>query len=451
MTATAAAGVDAALDRIARHNPRLNALATVRDEDARREASALDDVPDAVGGALAGAPFSIKENIDVGGEATTEGWRGAQDRVAPRDAAVVRRMRDAGGIAIGRGNMSEFGMRWDTDNTLFGRTANPWGESLSAGGSSGGDAVAVATGMARIGLGNDFGGSVRLPAFAAGVCGLRPSVGVLPRGAVTTPVSPTLQRFSVNGVLARSVEDLAAALGALRGPEASDPVSIEGLHDPGVAGLPRRVAVVRWGREDPAVDGGVRRAAAALAAAGYDVDEVDPPSLERIGTVWRRLACTDIAITLDPATLPAPLGEPTARFLRDSIDVTGVYDSVAEYHAAWSWNVVAQAEWAAFQQRHPYVLGPVYAGRVPERDYDLAHAGVSAHEAARDVGVRLWLTVAANFLGLPAVAVPSGLDEGGLPTGVQVIGPRHRDVAALAVAADIERALGPLTPPGIEL
>ncbi|MFK4837581.1 amidase, partial [Microbacterium sp. ZW T2_14] len=221
--------VEAHLDRIARRNPEVNAV-TVVFADRARAAAADIDAAVAAGhdpGPLAGVPFSVKENIDLTWSATTNGWRGNADAVPAQDATIVRRMRRAGAVPVGRGNMPDFGMRWDTDNDLFGRTLNPWRPDRSAGGSSGGDAVAVATGMSSLGLGNDFGGSLRLPAYAAGVVGLRPSRGRVPRAAVRgQPVALTLQQFSVNGPLARTVDDAALALGVMEGWDADDPVSV---------------------------------------------------------------------------------------------------------------------------------------------------------------------------------------------------------------------------------
>ncbi len=180
--ATAAQVVDAHLDRIAEVNPQVNAVTVVLADRARELAADIDrrlDGGEQVG-ALAGVPFCVKENIDLTWSATTSGWTFLADAVPTSDATMVARLMDAGAIPIARGNMPDFGLRWDTDNDLFGRTYNPWDRDRVPGGSSGGDAVAVATGMVPLGLGNDYGGSLRLPAYAAGVCALRPSAGRIP-------------------------------------------------------------------------------------------------------------------------------------------------------------------------------------------------------------------------------------------------------------------------------
>lgn len=444
---SALAVTEAHLERIARVNPGLNALTVVFDDRARDAAEAVDAAL-AAGrdpGPLAGVPISVKENIDLTWSATTNGWAGLADAVPARDATIVRRIREAGAIPVGRGNMPDFGMRWDTDNDLFGRTLNPWDPARSAGGSSGGDAVAVASGMAAVGLGNDFGGSLRLPAYAAGVCGLRPSHGRVPRAAVQGhPVALTLQQFSVNGPLARTVDDVALALGVLKGWDADDPVSIDsGAMRPD--DVPRRAGVVR----DPLGDGvdadvaaGIERAAEALRRAGWDVFEVDVPMLEEAALLWRRLSCTDMLISLDPAALGRPLGGSATAFLRDSTAAARPYESARDYAEAWARRAVIAAAWRRLQVDVPVVLGPVSASRMRGPDYDLGGTE-AADRAWRDLG----LTVVANFLGLPALALPTGLGSDAMPTGVQVIGlPLGEDVV-LAAGRDVEAGVAPLPAP----
>jgi amidase len=441
---TAVAVVEAHLDRIAHRNGDLNALTVVF---AGRARAAAADVDAAIAdgrdpGPLAGVPVSVKENIDLTWSATTNGWRGLADAVPARDATIVRRLRAAGAVPIGRGNMPDFGMRWDTDNDLFGRTLNPWDRGRSPGGSSAGDAVAVATGMSAIGVGNDFGGSLRLPAYAAGIVGMRPTRGRVPRAAVQDrPVALTLQEFSVNGPLARSVDDVGLALDVVSGWDADDPVSLDA---PALRAddVPRRVGVVRdpgGAPVDRDVAAGIERAVEALRRAGWETVDVDPPLLEEAAVLWRRLSCTDMLISLDPAALGQPLGRSATAFLRDSTAAARPYETAREYAVAWARRAVIAAEWRRLQTEVPLILGPVSTTRMREPDYDLG--GTSAADEAWRA---LWLTVAANFLGLPALALPTGLGGDGMPTGVQLIGPPFGEAIVLAAGRAVETGVGPL-------
>ena len=444
--ATAAQVVDAHLDRIAEVNPQVNAVTVVLADRARELAADIDrrlDGGEQVG-ALAGVPFCVKENIDLTWSATTSGWTFLADAVPTSDATMVARLMDAGAIPIARGNMPDFGLRWDTDNDLFGRTYNPWDRDRVPGGSSGGDAVAVATGMVPLGLGNDYGGSLRLPAYAAGVCALRPSAGRIPAPtAGSEPVPLSLQFFAVNGPIARSVDDLDAAFALMHGADGRDPLAVSIPHPTSYDG-PRRVAVVRdplgWG-VDPQVADAIDRAAGALADAGWQIVDADPPLLEEAAVLWRQLSTTEMVGAFQPGGLPAPLSEASTTYFLDNASETQILATGEAYGGAWAYRMVVAAAWEAFQQQHPIILGPVSARRMPPVGFDLS--GPSAT-------TQLWrdhrLLVAVNFLGLPSVAVPTGLDEDGLPTGVQLIGPRNGDHIALAAARDVEAALGTLTP-----
>ena len=444
---SARAVIDAHLDRIDAVNPVVNALTVVFHERARALADAVDaalDTGETVG-PLAGVPFTVKENIDLTWSASTSGWPFMAEAVPAKDATMVRRLLEAGAIPIGRGNMPDWGLRWDTDNDLFGRTLNPWDPFRVPGGSSGGDAVAVATGMTPLGLGNDYGGSLRLPAYAAGVCALRPSAGRIPApmAEITEPVSLSLQFFAVNGPIARRVDDLDAAFTIMHGADGSDPAALTLPHPASYDG-PRRVAVARdplgWG-VDPQVAAAVDRAAAALAAAGWTVEEVEPPLIEEAATLWRQISTTEMVGAFLPGALPVPLSHGSTQYFLDNAQETEVLASGEAYGGAWAQRAVIAAAWERFQAEYPIVLGPVSARRMPEIGYDLSGPAATT-ELWRDH--RLLVTV--NFLGLPSVAVPTGLDEDGLPTGVQLIGPRNADHISLAAARDVEAALGGLTP-----
>ncbi|WP_328477472.1 amidase [Actinoplanes sp. NBC_00393] len=443
---TATAVVDAHLDRIAAVNPKVNAVTVVLDDQARSAAAALD-ARIAAGsdpGPLAGVPITVKENIDLTWSATTSGLPFATGNVPPANATFVDRLLAAGAIPVGRGNMPDIGLRWDTDNDLYGRTVNPWDPDRVPGGSSGGDAVAVATGMAAAGLGNDYGGSLRLPAHAAGITALRPSAGRVPAPSRTVePLPLSLQQMAVNGPLARSVDDLDLLFSVMHGADSYDPLSLSVPHPSGYDG-PRRVAVTvdpaGWG-VDPAVAGAVRAAASALAAAGWEVEEVSPPAVDRCAVLWRQLSSTENApMLINPGVFPGPLSAGTVQYFRDNIADVTLLDTSAAYQGAWAERFVHAAAWREFHSRYPVVLGPVTTQEMPQIGYDLSGPAATTE---------LWrahrLLVTANFLGLPAVAVPTGL-SGRRPLGVQVIARQHADHIALAAARDIEAAFPPVTP-----
>lgn len=446
-TTTAREVIDAHLARIAEVNPSVNALTVVFTDRSRALADAIDarlragDVP----GPLAGVPFTVKENIDITWSATTSGWAFLAEAVPSKDATMVRRLLEAGAIPIARGNMPDWGLRWDTDNDLFGRTINPWDADRVPGGSSGGDAVAVATGMTPIGLGNDYGGSLRLPAYAAGVCALRPSAGRIPAPMVdvTEPVALSLLFFAVNGPIARRVDDLDTAFSIMHGADGADP-SASTIPHPASYGGPKRVAVVRdplgWG-VDPQVAAAVDRAAAALAAAGWELIEVEPPMIEQAATLWRQISTTEMVGAFLPGALPMPLSQGSTQYFLDNAEETVILETGQAYGGAWAQRAIIAGQWEKFQTDYPVVLGPVSARRMPAVGYDL-----SGPEATTALWRDHRLLVTVNFLGLPSVALPAGLDEDGLPTGVQLIGPRNGEHVALAAARDVEAALGTLTP-----
>ncbi|MFC0198739.1 amidase family protein, partial [Microbacterium arthrosphaerae] len=204
---------------------------------------------------------------------------------------------------------------------------------------------------------------------------------------------------------------------------------------------PRRVGVVRspaGSSVDAEVAAGVVRARAALAAAGWEVVDVDAPLLEEAAVLWRRLSCTDMLISLDPAALGQPLGRSATDFLRESTAAARPYETAREYAEAWARRAVIAAAWQRLQADVPVLLGPVTASRMRGPDYDLGGAD-AADTAWRD----LWLTVTVNFLGLPALALPTGPGADGLPSGVQLIGPLHGEEivfdAGRAVEAGVPR------------
>ncbi|MDQ0728832.1 amidase [Microbacterium sp. W4I20] len=442
---TAREVIDAHLDRIDVLNGSLGALTVVFPERARDLADQIDRRI-AAGeevGALAGVPISIKENIDITWSASTEGWAFLADAIPDAHATMVRRLLEADAVPIGRGNMPDTGLRWDTDNELFGRTYNPWDRDRVPGGSSGGDSVAVATGMSAVGLGNDYGGSLRLPAYAAGICALRPTAGRVPASAPVGAWPLTEQFFAVNGPIARHIDDLDTVFSLIHGADGMDPTAASIPHPSGYDG-PRRVAVSRdplgWG-VDPEVAQAISVAADALAADGWEVVDVEAPMIEEAALLWRRLSVTEFVSTFQPGGRSVPLGEGATRYFLDNAEETEVFESIADYSAAWGQRLLISAAWERFHAEFPIVLGPVSARRMPAIGYDL-----SGPEATTQLWRDHRLLVTVNFLGLPSVAVPTGVDGDGIPSGVQLIAARNGDHIALAAARAVEAHVGTFTP-----
>lgn len=248
--------VQSSLDRIAEVNPKLNALVEVYAEEALHNTDRADRAVSAGEelGSLHGIPMSIKINSDEKGKATTSGVVAFKNNIAAEDAPHVANLRRAGAIFVGRNNSPAFSYRWFTNNDLHGRTLNPWDHSRTPGGSSGGAAAAVASGMMPIAGGKDIGGSVRYPAYACGIMGIRPTIGRVPSryGSVDQDQSLSVQMMLTQGPLARTVEDLRLALQAMshfhpRDPiRASVPLSAQPLKGPIRVGLLRDVNVAKW-------------------------------------------------------------------------------------------------------------------------------------------------------------------------------------------------------------
>jgi amidase len=436
--------VEAHLRRIDEVNPAVNAVTVVLREQALEAAEAADravasgrDLPP-----LHGVPFTVKENIDVVGSATTVGLKALAEAYPPVDAPVVERMRAAGAIPIARTNCPAVTVRWHTDNELWGATINPWDRSRTPGASSGGEAAAIATGMSPLGLGNDGLGSLRWPAQCCGITALKPTLGRIPHATSIEfmPEPIGVQLTAVQGPLARRVADLRRALEILAGPTWRDPWSVPApLRGPELP-KPVRVALV----VDPAGQGttrqvqdGLRKAAEALDQAGYAVEQTEPPAiLAAAKTLLDMLNTAEIRANYD--SFSAGLPADTQQFLTAFYEVAGEADAVATAASFITRHALLRS-WGEFLQTHPLIVAPIFSDIPFQAGTDLDDGRV----AATIRGMRMALAV--NALGLPAVAVPVGIGEG-LPQVVQVIGPRYREDLCLDAAAALEDRLGVLTP-----
>jgi amidase len=437
--------IDAHLARIEAVNPTLNAVVTVLAEEARAAAVALDRRiadGDPVG-PLAGVPFTVKANIDLAGQPTTWGVPALAEAVVPIDAPVVERMRAADAIPIGRTNLPDMALRIHTHSSLHGLTRNPWNLGRTTGGSSGGDAVALATGMSAIGLGNDIGGSLRSPTSACGIASIRPSRGRVPDAGLVPDESPLFcaQLMNVQGPMARTVADVRIALAALAGPHPRDPFAVDVPLDAPTPAQ-RRVAVLPeppGGSTDPIVAAAVRSAADFLSDAGYAVEEIPPPMYVEAVEAWTQFILTDLASILPQ--LRAVMGADGLAFLEPVIEAAGVLDAAGLSTMFVERHRIARA-WAGFLAEHQVVLSPTWSQLPFEPGFDCADTAgaLAAMELLRPVAP-------ANLLGLPSACVPAAHDAAtNLPIGVLLTGARYTESLCLDAAAVVE-ARSPIRTP----
>ena len=439
--------VEAHLHRIEAVNPKVNAIVRVLADEARAGA-ALADQAVARGdrlGPLHGVPFTVKENIDVAGLPTTWGVPALSGAVVPMDAPVVQRMREAGAIPIGRTNLPDMGLRVTTDSSLHGITRNPWNPLRTPAGSSGGEAAALATGMSPIGLGNDLGGSLRNPANACGIASIRPSAGRVPDAGFVPREDylMAVQLMNVQGPMARRIDDVRLGLQVLMGAHPRDPWSFTApLNGPAPNG-PIRVAVVTappGGTCDPTVSATVRRAADALANAGYEVVDACPPRYEEVAATWARLLMGDFASVLDQ--LMPLMGEGGKTFLATANAAVAPLTSTTDMSQLLALRHGLGRAWSQFMAEHPLVLTPTWTQIPFEQGFDAA----TAQGAAATVEM-IRPVVAANLLGLPSACVPAGRDTAtGMPIGVLLTGQRLREDLCLDAAEVIEAQSGLATP-----
>ena len=439
--------VDQHLSRIATVNPRLNAVVRVLDDEARSAARAAD-AKVARGeplGPLHGVPITVKENIDLAGHPTTWGVAALAQAVVPVDAPVVERMRAAGAIVVGRTNLPDMALRVHTDSSLHGLTRNPWNPGRTCGGSSGGEAVALATGMSAIGLGNDIGGSLRNPANACGIASIRPSLGRVP-DARFVPAEDRLlavQQMHVQGPMARRVADVRAALRVLSGAHPRDPWALDTPFEGPRVRAPIRVALVAeppGGATDPTVAAMVRRAADALASAGYEIVEDCPPRFEEALDAWGRFLIGDIGLVL--GQLLAMMGRDAQTFVETVRGAVPAFAGPTDLSALMVQRDGIARAWAQFLAATPIVLSPTWT-QVP---FEVG-ADVASPEGTAAAMAMIRPVLPANLLGLPSACVPAGRLEGtGLPVGVLVTGARFREDLCLDAAEVIEARLGLMTP-----
>jgi amidase len=426
----------AAIERLEAVNPAINAVVEYRPAEILSQARNVD-ARIARGesvGPLAGVPVLTKVNVDHAGYATTNGLRMQKDLVAKTSSPVVDNLLKTDAIAMGRTNTPAFSYRWFTGNLLHGTTFNPHNPALTPGGSSGGSAAAVAAGIAPLAHGTDIAGSIRYPAYACGLHGLRPSFGRVPAWNASASAERPIggQIMAVSGPIARSIADLRLGLHAMAQADARDPWWVPApLEGPP---LPRKVAMCL--RPDgldtvPEVCNALLDAAGRLRDAGWTVEEVDalPPLKDALAiqiTLWMGDGYDALVEAArregDPGAIAALAGqEKIARAV-----------GVKEFSSALANRLAVARAWQLFLERYPLVLLPICAELPFENNLDLQ--GPEAYE-------RVWRAqlpmIALPVTGLPALCVHTGM-VGRSPVGVQLVAPRFREDHCLAAGADIE-------------
>jgi amidase len=436
--------VRAAVARLADQNPHLNAVVADRAEQAVEEAAALSSTP-GIRGVLAGIPFTAKDMLATRDLPTTCGSRALKGHLTGEDSTAVARMRAAGAVLVGKTNCPEFALGVDTDNDLFGPTRNPLGP-WTAGGSSGGEAAAIASGMSLVGLGSDYGGSLRWPAQCAGLVGLRPTVGRVSRAGEQPPgelgdeVPRSFQdTVQVVGPIGRSVDDVFTVLRVISGPDGRDPLVADELlrdyrdvrlNELEVAWAPTVAEVA----VDPEIAEAVAAAGAALMRAGARVSRGVPTEVDRGLGVYDRLRAAEpmAAVAQLYGAYPELIGKAIkgmldAREQLTDVEVADLWDerdALVEGLGAWLHG--SRALVLPVSTEAPRAL----TGRVA--DFHL-----------------LSPSRAISLFGVPAVSVPVATSRIGSPISVQVVAPAFREDIALAVCHNLSQLFGGVvgTPP----
>ncbi|WP_024512178.1 amidase family protein [Bradyrhizobium sp. ARR65] len=426
--------------RIAEVDGKVNALPILCIERAREHAKALMRKPVSERGLLAGLPMPIKDLSDVAGVRNTQGSPIFKDHVSARSDILVERLEDNGAVVYAKSNTPEFGAGANTFNEVFGATLNPFDTSRSAAGSSGGAAVALATGMAWLAHGSDMGGSLRNPASFCGVVGMRPSIGRVAH----TPKFKLDRTLGVQGPMARNVEDLALLLDAMSGEHPADPLSLPALSSSFLSAArsgnkPKRVAYspdLGITPVDPEVAAITRKAAERFTEAGCIVEEAHP-DLSEAHECFHVLRAFDFAIS-------------KAALLRKHRDLLkpeviwnieeGLKLTVEQIQRAEAQRVAMTARAVEFFKTYDLLLAPttIVAPFPVQNRYVAECAGKKFDNYVQWLGIVYAITLAC----CPALSLPCGFTNLGLPVGLQIVGPPRGEAQVLAGAKVLEDILG---------
>ncbi|MBM3724254.1 MAG: amidase [Acidobacteria bacterium] len=436
--------VDSALARIERLNPRLQAFTAVYDDRARAQAAAAQES----GGGLHGVPVTVKDSFDVAGEPTLCGSRLRLGHRASSDSLVVQRLRAAGAILIGKTNVPELLANYESDNHVTGRTNNPWRLDRTSGGSSGGEAAAIASCLSAGGVGSDGGGSIRQPAHFCGIAGLKPTPGRVPAVGHFPKINHPGGLLGVAGPMARNTGDLRLLYTVLAGHDPRDPFSAPVPVDYAPAGG-SRIALAHRVNGVPvssAIHSAVTRAGQWLEEAGHAVEEREMPGLERAPNLWSffftRLPARFTARMI--AGRESEMHRTGTEFLERALeqpepDAREIVEALAERDRL-------RAALLGQMELYPVLLWPtmsVSAFKHGQRRFSTPDREIGMFQANFPL-------VLANLLGLPALVLPMGLDEDGLPVSVQLIGRPWEEWRLLDLAEELERRRGAFPAPPIE-
>jgi Asp-tRNA(Asn)/Glu-tRNA(Gln) amidotransferase A subunit family amidase len=446
---------DAHLSRIRELNPILNAFVTVDSDRARDEAKLAEFALGSSAksnsiGPLHGVPISIKSSVDVAGLLCECGGVLRKGNVPSEDAPLVKRLRAAGAIILGNTNVPEFLMAYETDNLLYGRTNNPWDISRTPGGSSGGEAAAIASGCSAGGVGSDGGGSIRIPAHYTGICGLKPTPGRIPSTGHFPGSAGPFAHLGVVGPMARTIRDVERLFEVMAGPDPGDPASAP-------------VPLKRWREQEirklglayfvddgvtpvtPETAAAVRTAVEALRAQGFHVAEWRPQNLDRVWQLWWNLFGRAGQMAFAPTIegREAELSPILRAFCAEVAEAPPL--TAQELLNTLLARDVLRGNLLAKMEGFPILICPacaVPAFRHGEREWRVQGRKV---EYLKAMSYSQWF----NLLGNPAAVVPVGRSPEGLPIGVQIVGRPWEEEAVLAVAAKIEDACGGFRRPPI--
>ena len=422
---------EAHLEQISRLNPALNAIVTVAPDvmERARDAEATVMRGDRLD-ALHGIPVTIKDTIETAGLRTTSGSKIRAEYVPPQDAPAVARLKAAGAIVLGKTNAAEMAMDYTADNPVFGRTNHPQNANLTPGGSSGGEAVAIATGMSPGGLGSDLAGSIRIPAHFCGIASLKPTTGRVPGEGQFPTSSGPYSLGAVVGPLARTVRDLRTLFSAISDDRSGRDVEVRGSRvawytDDGVAPVTGETARA------------VATAAKALSNAGLICEERRPPHVERGNEMWLKLFSRASVVQLRKVYTGREREGGSFVSWRLATADDSPPPTLDEYIAGWMERDRLREELVEWMQTTPIIVAPV--GATPAYPHDTLKVSVNGVTLGTFKAFSYVQTF--NVFDLPVVTVPAGRSNDGLPIGVQIVGRPFSEEMVLAAAEIVEEAI----------